>query len=54
MKKYLEENVLRDVLYSLLDYLTVIAVDVDILKRVNYHRKRILKNQFKSFVLLVL
>lgn len=33
LKKYLEEKVLRDVLYDLLDYLTVIAVDVDILKK---------------------
>jgi predicted nucleic acid-binding protein len=33
LKKYLDEKVLRDVLYNLLDYLTVIAVDVDILKK---------------------
>jgi predicted nucleic acid-binding protein len=33
LKKYLEEKKLRDVLYDLLDYLTVIAVDVDILKK---------------------
>lgn len=33
LKKYLEEKELRDVLYNLLDYLTVIAVDVDILKK---------------------
>ncbi len=33
MKKYIEEKELREVLYNLLDYLTVIAVDVDILKK---------------------
>jgi len=33
MKKYIEEKELRDVLYNLLDYLTIIAVDVDILKK---------------------
>lgn len=33
LKKYLEEKKLRDVLYNLLDYLTVIPVDVDVLKK---------------------
>ena len=33
LKKYLAEKELRDVLYHLLDYITVIAVDVDILKK---------------------
>ena len=33
LKKYLGEKELRDVLYDLLDYLTVIAVDIDILKK---------------------
>ncbi len=33
LKKYLAEKELRDVLYNLLDYITVIAVDVDILKK---------------------
>ena len=33
LKKYLEEKILRDVLYNLLDYVTVIAVDTDILKK---------------------
>jgi predicted nucleic acid-binding protein len=33
LKKYLEEKNLRDVLYNLLDYLTVIAVDTDVLKK---------------------
>ena len=33
IKKYLEEKTLRDVLYNLLDYLTVIPVDVDVLKK---------------------
>ena len=33
LKKYLEENLLRDVLYNLLDYITVVAVDTDILKK---------------------
>ncbi len=33
LKKYLEEKILRDVLYNLLDYLTVIPVDVDVLKK---------------------
>ncbi|HXI01281.1 MAG TPA: PIN domain-containing protein [Sphingobacteriaceae bacterium] len=33
LKKYMEEKDLRDVLYNLLDYLTVIAVDIDILKK---------------------
>jgi predicted nucleic acid-binding protein len=33
LKKYLEEKILRDVLYNLLDYVTVIAVDTDVLKR---------------------
>jgi predicted nucleic acid-binding protein len=33
LKKYLEENLLRDVLYNLLDYITVVAVDTDVLKK---------------------
>lgn len=33
LKKYLEEKNLRDVLYNLLDYLTVIAVNTDVLKK---------------------
>ena len=33
MKKYMDEKRLREVLLSLLDYLTIIAVDVDILKK---------------------
>lgn len=33
LKKYMEEKVLRDVLYNLLEYLTVISVDVDILRK---------------------
>ena len=33
LKKYLGEKELRDVLYDLLDYLTVVAVDIDILKK---------------------
>ena len=33
LKNYLEEKILRDVLYNLLDYVTVIAVDTDVLKK---------------------
>ncbi|MBD3583922.1 type II toxin-antitoxin system VapC family toxin [Flavobacterium selenitireducens] len=33
LKKYLDEKSLRDVLYNLLDFLTVIPVDVDIIKK---------------------
>ncbi|OYU92990.1 MAG: PIN domain nuclease [Bacteroidetes bacterium B1(2017)] len=33
LKKYLAEKELREVLYNLLDYVTVVAVDVDILKK---------------------
>jgi predicted nucleic acid-binding protein len=33
LKKYMEEKDLRDVLHNLLDYLTIIAVDVDIIKK---------------------
>lgn len=33
LKKYLEEKILRDVLYNLLDYVTVVAVDTDVLKK---------------------
>ena len=33
LKKYMTERDLREVLINLLDYLTVIAVDVDILKK---------------------
>lgn len=33
LKKYLEEKLLRDVLYNLLDYITIIAVDTDVLKK---------------------
>ncbi len=33
LKKYIDEKALRDVLYNLLDYLTVIAIDVAILKK---------------------
>ena len=33
LKKYMDEKALREVLYDLLDYLTVIAIDVAILKK---------------------
>ena len=33
LKKYLEEEILHDVLYNLLDYVTVISVDTDVLKK---------------------
>ncbi len=33
MKKYLDEKTFRNVLYNLLDYLTVIPVDLDVLKK---------------------
>jgi len=33
LKKYMEEKELREVLYNLLDFITVIAVDVNILKK---------------------
>lgn len=33
MKKYLDEKTLRDVLYNLLDYLTIAPVDLDVLKK---------------------
>ena len=33
LKKYMEEKALREVLYTLLDFITVIAVDVDVLKK---------------------
>ena len=33
LKKYLAEKILRDVLNNLLDYVTVIAVDTDVLKK---------------------
>ena len=33
LKKYLEEKILRDVLYNLLDYVTVIPIDTDVLKK---------------------
>lgn len=33
LKKYLEEKLLRDVIYNLLDYITVVAVDTDVLKK---------------------
>jgi predicted nucleic acid-binding protein len=33
LKKYMDEKALREVLYNLLDYLTVIAVDVAVLKK---------------------
>jgi predicted nucleic acid-binding protein len=33
LKKYMDEKELREVLYNLLDYLTVIAVDVAIIKK---------------------
>ena len=33
LKKYLDEKSLRDVLYNLLDFLTVIPVDIDIIKK---------------------
>ena len=33
LKKYLEEKILRDVLYNLIDYVTVIPIDTDVLKK---------------------
>ncbi len=33
LKKYLDEKTLRDVLYNLLDFLIVIPVDIDVLKK---------------------
>ena len=33
LKKYLDEKTLREVLYNLLDFVTIIPVDVDIIKK---------------------
>ena len=33
LKKYIDEKALREVLYNLLDFLTVIAVDLAVLKK---------------------
>jgi len=33
LKKYVEEKILREVLYNLQDYVTVISVDTDVLKK---------------------
>lgn len=33
LKKYIKEQELRDVLYSLLDYLDVVSIDVSIIKK---------------------
>jgi predicted nucleic acid-binding protein len=33
LKKYLEEKLLREVLQNLLDYISVISVDIDLIKR---------------------
>jgi predicted nucleic acid-binding protein len=33
LKKYMDEKALREVLYNLLDYLTVIAINQDMIKR---------------------
>jgi predicted nucleic acid-binding protein len=33
LKKYLDEKTLREVLYNLIDYLTVIPVDIDVLNK---------------------
>ncbi len=33
LKKYLEEKLLREVLQNLLDYISVISVDIDVIKR---------------------
>lgn len=33
LKKYMDEKDLRDVLYTLLDYLIVIPVDIDVIKK---------------------
>ena len=33
LKKYLDEKSLREVLYNLLDFLTVIPIDIDIIKK---------------------
>jgi len=33
LKKYIDEKSLREVLYNLLDFLTVISVDIDIIKK---------------------
>lgn len=33
LKKYLDEKTLRDVLYNLLDYVAVIPIDIDVLKK---------------------
>ncbi len=42
LKKYLDEKPLREVLYNLLDYLTVVPIDTDILKKG-------LRSQYKDF-----
>lgn len=33
LKKYMDEKQLREVLYSILDFITVIAVDIDVIKK---------------------
>ncbi|MBP9070300.1 MAG: PIN domain-containing protein [Bacteroidia bacterium] len=33
LKKYIDEKELRDVLYSILDYLNIVAIDQDVIKK---------------------
>ena len=33
LKKYIDEKELRDVLHSILDYLNIIAIDLDVIKK---------------------
>jgi predicted nucleic acid-binding protein len=33
LKKYIDEKTLRDVLFNILDYLTIVAIDQDVLKK---------------------
>jgi predicted nucleic acid-binding protein len=42
LKKYIDEKELRDVLNSILDYLNVVAIDIDIIKKG-------LKSKYKDF-----
>lgn len=42
LKKYIGEKELRQILFDLLDYLTVVAIDLDVLKRG-------LKSKYKDF-----
>lgn len=49
LKKYLDEKALREILYNLLDFITVISVDLDIVKKGLLSKHKDFENSIQIF-----